>query len=136
MRAVLTGQVRQRGETLAIQVDLVDAATGAQLWGKEYERRGSEVLSVKQAIADCCCPSVRDTGQAQPGSQEEGARSSSPAADHVVKELCGGCQGVASTAGLRTVFSGGSVIVRARNWCQREPCRERPLWRSAYGRPM
>jgi len=51
VRAVLTGQVRQRGETLAIQVDLVDTATGAELWGKEYERRVSDALSIKQAIA-------------------------------------------------------------------------------------
>src|SRR5207247_1720902 len=36
---------------LNVQVDLVDASTGAQLWGQEYERKVSDVLSVKQAIA-------------------------------------------------------------------------------------
>lgn len=45
------GRVRQTGETLNIQVDLVDAMTGAQLWGQEYERKVSDVLSVKQTIA-------------------------------------------------------------------------------------
>ena len=30
---------------------MVDATTGAQLWGEEYERKVSDVLSVKQAIA-------------------------------------------------------------------------------------
>jgi serine/threonine-protein kinase len=50
VRAVLTGRVRQMGDTLNIQVDLVDATTGAQLWGQEYERKVSDVLSVKQAI--------------------------------------------------------------------------------------
>jgi hypothetical protein len=30
---------------------LVDASTGAQLWGKEYERKTSDVLSIKQASA-------------------------------------------------------------------------------------
>ena len=50
VRAVLMGRVRQVADTLNIQVDLVDATTGAQLWGKEYERRVSDVLSVKQAI--------------------------------------------------------------------------------------
>ena len=39
------------GDALNIQVDLVDATTGAQLWGQEYERKISDVLSVKQAIA-------------------------------------------------------------------------------------
>ena len=51
VRAVLMGRVRQMGDTLNIQVDLVDATTGAQLWGEEYERKVSDVLSVKQAIA-------------------------------------------------------------------------------------
>jgi len=51
VRAVLTGRVRQAGVALNIQVDLVDATTGAQLWGEQYERKVSEVLSVKQTIA-------------------------------------------------------------------------------------
>ena len=51
VRAVLMGRVRQLGDTLNIQVDLVDTATGAQLWGKEYERKVPESLSVKQLIA-------------------------------------------------------------------------------------
>jgi eukaryotic-like serine/threonine-protein kinase len=51
VRAVLMGRVRQMGDTLNIQVDLVDATTGAQLWGQEYERKISDVLSIKQAIA-------------------------------------------------------------------------------------
>ena len=32
-------------------MDLVDAATGAQLWGTEYQRPAAELLSVKQSIA-------------------------------------------------------------------------------------
>ncbi len=51
VRAVLTGRVRQIGDRLDIQVDLVDATTGAQLWGEGYERKVSDVLAVKQAIA-------------------------------------------------------------------------------------
>jgi len=51
VRAVLMGRVRQVADTLNIQVDLVDATTGAQLWGKEYERKISDVLSIKQTIA-------------------------------------------------------------------------------------
>ena len=51
VRAVLMGRVRQMGDTLNIQVDLVDATTGAQLWGQEYERKASDVLSIKQAVA-------------------------------------------------------------------------------------
>ena len=50
--AVLTGRVRQSQDALSIQVDLVDAVTGAQLWGEEYHRRISDVIAVKQAIAE------------------------------------------------------------------------------------
>jgi eukaryotic-like serine/threonine-protein kinase len=49
--AVLTGRVRQVQDALSIQVDLVDAATGAQVWGEEYHRKISDVVAVKQAIA-------------------------------------------------------------------------------------
>jgi TolB-like protein/Flp pilus assembly protein TadD len=51
VRAVLSGRVRQMGDTLNIQVDLMDVTTGAQLWGEEYERRVEDVVAVKQAIA-------------------------------------------------------------------------------------
>jgi eukaryotic-like serine/threonine-protein kinase len=49
--AVLTGRVRQAQDALSIQVDLVDAVTGAQLWGEEYHRKISDVIAVKRAIA-------------------------------------------------------------------------------------
>ncbi len=48
---VLMGRVKTLGGNLDVQVDLVDANTGAQVWGHEYERNVSDVLSVKQAIA-------------------------------------------------------------------------------------
>ena len=49
--SVLTGRVRQSQDALSIQVDLVDAVTGAQLWGEEYVRKISDVIEIKQAIA-------------------------------------------------------------------------------------
>jgi eukaryotic-like serine/threonine-protein kinase len=51
VRAVLMGRVRQAGDSLSIQVDLVDATTGAQLWGQEYDRKISDIVAVKQDIA-------------------------------------------------------------------------------------
>jgi TolB-like protein/Tfp pilus assembly protein PilF len=51
VRAVLTGRVRQMGDALNIQADLVDAATGAQLWGEEYHRKVADLLAVKQEIS-------------------------------------------------------------------------------------
>jgi len=43
--------VRQAQDALSVQVDLVDTATGAELWGEEYHRKISDVIAVKQAIA-------------------------------------------------------------------------------------
>ena len=51
VRSVLMGRVRQVGDSLNIQVDLVDATTGAQLWGEEYNRKLSDILAVKQDIS-------------------------------------------------------------------------------------
>jgi serine/threonine-protein kinase len=50
VRTVLMGVIRQLGDRLNVQVDLVDAMTGAQLWGEEYERKLADVLAVKQAL--------------------------------------------------------------------------------------
>ncbi|HJT81952.1 MAG TPA: tetratricopeptide repeat protein [Chthoniobacterales bacterium] len=48
---VLTGKVRQVQDALSVQVDLVDASTGAQLWGDEYNRKMTDLIQVKQTIA-------------------------------------------------------------------------------------
>ena len=50
VQTVLMGVVRQLGDSLNVQVDLVDATTGAQLWGQEYERKLVDVIAVKQAL--------------------------------------------------------------------------------------
>src|SRR5437016_9816608 len=49
--AVLTGKVRQMQDALNVQVDLVDAVTGAQIWGAGYDRKIADLVVVKQAIA-------------------------------------------------------------------------------------
>jgi TolB-like protein/Flp pilus assembly protein TadD len=50
VRTVLMGVVRQVGDRLNVQVDLVDATTGAELWGQEYERKLADVIAVKQTL--------------------------------------------------------------------------------------
>ena len=51
VRTVLMGAVRQMAERMHVQVDLVDAITGAQLWGEKYERNVTDTVNIKQAIA-------------------------------------------------------------------------------------
>jgi len=49
--AVLTGRVLQRGDALIIGMELVDVANGWQLWGEQYHRRLSDIVSVQAEIS-------------------------------------------------------------------------------------
>jgi serine/threonine protein kinase/Flp pilus assembly protein TadD len=51
VRAVLTGRVAQRGDTLSIRADLVDAVEGSQLWGEQYNRKLSDIFALQEEIA-------------------------------------------------------------------------------------
>src|SRR5437660_1745449 len=51
VRAVLTGRVLQRGDSLIVQAELVDAKQNSQLWGEQYNRKPSDLLSVQTEIA-------------------------------------------------------------------------------------
>jgi serine/threonine-protein kinase len=49
--AVLTGRVVQRDDVLSIQVELVDVSDGSQLWGEQYTRKLSDILSLQEEIS-------------------------------------------------------------------------------------
>ena len=51
VRAALAGRVHRRGDTLSIQVDLIDAANVSQMWGKHYDRKVSDILLVQEDIS-------------------------------------------------------------------------------------
>jgi TolB-like protein/Flp pilus assembly protein TadD len=51
VRAVLTGRVLQRGNTLQIGAELVDVQDGSRLWGEQYRRKLTDVLAVQDEIA-------------------------------------------------------------------------------------
>jgi TolB-like protein/Flp pilus assembly protein TadD len=48
--AVLTGRVAERGNELDVETELVNVATGAQLWGERYKRSLNEAALVQAAI--------------------------------------------------------------------------------------
>ncbi|HSD85627.1 MAG TPA: hypothetical protein VLG46_17325, partial [Anaerolineae bacterium] len=50
VQAVLTGQLVQRGDALAISLELVDSRDSRQLWGEQYKRKLSDVLAVQTEI--------------------------------------------------------------------------------------
>ncbi|MGB8511057.1 MAG: hypothetical protein WCD76_21985 [Pyrinomonadaceae bacterium] len=51
VKAILTGKLLLRDDTLEIQVDLLDTARGTEMWGEKYVSKLSEILSVQQQIA-------------------------------------------------------------------------------------
>lgn len=51
VRAVVSGKVIQRGDTLSIQAELVDVGSGSQIWGDHYARKLADILSVQEEIA-------------------------------------------------------------------------------------
>ncbi|MGE5054649.1 MAG: protein kinase domain-containing protein [Acidobacteriota bacterium] len=49
--AVLLGRIAQQGDTLMIQADLVNVADGSELWGDQYNRKVSDLITVQQDIS-------------------------------------------------------------------------------------
>ena len=52
VQAILNGRVVQRGEQLTLSLDLVNARTGDQIWGQQYIRKASDIVSLQAQIAN------------------------------------------------------------------------------------
>ncbi len=50
VQSVLTGRIIQHGDDLSISVELVDVENNAHLWGEEFNRKLSDLLSVQRDI--------------------------------------------------------------------------------------
>jgi eukaryotic-like serine/threonine-protein kinase len=51
VRAVLTGRIMQSGGSLRIGTELVDVATGSQLWGAQYDRKPGDIFAIQDEIS-------------------------------------------------------------------------------------
>jgi eukaryotic-like serine/threonine-protein kinase len=51
VRAVLTGRLVQSGGSLRIGTELVDVATGSQLWGAHYDRKLGDIFAIEDDIS-------------------------------------------------------------------------------------
>ena len=51
VQAILNGRVTQRGDQLLLSLELVDAATGNQIWGEQYVRKATDLTSLQSEIA-------------------------------------------------------------------------------------
>src|SRR6266446_2374380 len=52
VRAVLTGRIIQSGGSLRIGTELVDVATGSQLWGAQYDRKPGDIFAIQDEISN------------------------------------------------------------------------------------
>lgn len=52
VQTLLNGRVVQRGDQLTVSIDLVNAGTGDQIWGQQYVRNVSDLVSLHTAIAN------------------------------------------------------------------------------------
>jgi serine/threonine protein kinase/Flp pilus assembly protein TadD len=50
VQAVLLGRMSQRGDDLTLNLELVEARTGNQLWGEQYNRKLSDLVVVQSEI--------------------------------------------------------------------------------------
>jgi len=48
VQAVLTGRIIGQGDTLTVEVELVNAADGTNLWGSRYERKRSDIFLAQE----------------------------------------------------------------------------------------
>src|SRR3989441_755985 len=51
VRAVLNGRVTLRGDQVVLSLELVDARTGNQIWGEQYNRKQADLVSLQSEIA-------------------------------------------------------------------------------------
>jgi adenylate cyclase len=58
VRTVLEGSVRKAGDQLRIGAQLIDAASGFQLWSARYDRTLEDVFSIQEEIADSICQAL------------------------------------------------------------------------------
>lgn len=52
VRAVLTGRMMQSGGSLRIGTELVDVATGAQLWNAQFDRKPGDIFLIQDEISN------------------------------------------------------------------------------------
>ena len=51
VQAVLNGRVTQRNDQLTLSLELVDARTGDQIWGEQYNRKTADLVTLQNQIA-------------------------------------------------------------------------------------
>jgi len=66
VQAVVTGRIIQRGDQIIVSSELIDARTNHNLWGDQYNRKMSDLLSVQQDITGAISAKLRERLSAEP----------------------------------------------------------------------
>src|SRR5262249_55067295 len=59
VQAILAGRVLLRGDTLVVNVELVDVEKDAQVWGHQYSKKFSDIFELQEQIADEVCQTLK-----------------------------------------------------------------------------
>jgi tetratricopeptide (TPR) repeat protein len=60
VQGVITGRIVQRGDQLVISAELIDGRSNRNLWGDQYDRKLSDVLTVQQDITSAISARLRE----------------------------------------------------------------------------
>jgi serine/threonine-protein kinase len=80
VQAVLTGRLRRDGERLRVEVELTDARDGTLVWGAQYERKLTDIMTVQQEIAREIAGRLRRKSDSGSADTSPGRRQADPAA--------------------------------------------------------
>jgi len=51
VKAIVEGRLVERDGSISITADLVDVSTGAELWGEQYNKKGSDAMTLQQEVS-------------------------------------------------------------------------------------
>jgi serine/threonine protein kinase/Tfp pilus assembly protein PilF len=51
VRAVLSGKLSQRGDTVIVQAELIDTSNGSQIWGGQYNRKFADIFAIQEDLS-------------------------------------------------------------------------------------
>jgi serine/threonine protein kinase/Tfp pilus assembly protein PilF len=59
VKAVLTGRLVQRGDNIDLSTELVNASDDSHIWGEQFDRKSSDILSLQQELAQVVAQRLR-----------------------------------------------------------------------------
>jgi adenylate cyclase len=67
VRYVLAGSIQHQADQLRVTAELIDAATGAQVWSERWDRPAQDLFAVQAEVADKVAGSLGGNGGSDPG---------------------------------------------------------------------